>query len=276
MDLCILHGALVYNGILGATPNNNRSLQVEKTMMNRFIQQVESHKSFPELDTFFPGTTVGSINDTLVSSEMYIMHLKLLNTTNLGELLFNNDLVVPVGQMSQHALQTHEMESLMNMYQTILPDYNIFHVSRLCCRFGRAKLGNKLLSSRIAKSDRSSYVSANWLNNTMHAIYRPGYVRFFIKHNITLEKQNKDTLSVETLLAYIGWYKPHPEMNYLPSPVTLWYPECEPISASSFMPINRIACRCAQSESYMEFAGRPHNNGSAVTIIPIENINLMI
>ena len=33
-----------YNGILGGTPNNNRSLQVEKTMMNRFIQQMESHE----------------------------------------------------------------------------------------------------------------------------------------------------------------------------------------------------------------------------------------
>ena len=28
-----------YNGILGGTPNNSHSLQVEKTMMNRFIQQ---------------------------------------------------------------------------------------------------------------------------------------------------------------------------------------------------------------------------------------------
>ena len=133
-----------------------------------------------------------------------------------------------------------------------------------------------MLSSQIAKSDRSSYVSANWLNNTTYAIYRPGYVLFFFKHNITLEKQNKDKLSVQTLLAYIKWYKPHPEMNYLPSPVTLWYHECEPISASSFMPINRIACRCAQSQSYMEFPERPHNNGLAVTIIPIENLNLII
>jgi len=101
-----------YNGILGGTPNNNRSLQVEKTMMNRFIQQMESQESFPhlleELDSFFPATAVGSLSDTLVSSEMYIKHLQLLKTTDLSELIFNDDFVVLSGQMSQHALQTHE------------------------------------------------------------------------------------------------------------------------------------------------------------------------
>ena len=38
-----------YNGILGGTPNNNRQLQLEKTMMKRFIQQMESQKSFPHI-----------------------------------------------------------------------------------------------------------------------------------------------------------------------------------------------------------------------------------
>ena len=164
-------------------------------MNNRFIQQVESHISFPELDTFFPVTMVRSINDTLVSSEMYIMHL---NTTNLSELLFNNNLVVPVGQRSQHALQTHKMESLMKMYQTILPDYNIFHVSRLCWRFGRAKLGNKLLSSRIAKSDRSSYMSANWL--TTLCMQSIDLVMFVFSSSTTLHLKSKTQIHYQLSL----------------------------------------------------------------------------
>ena len=98
---------------------------------------------------------VGSVKDTLVSSDMYI---KLSNTTHLSELLLNNDLVVPMGQMSQHALQTLEILSLTEMYQTILPDYNVLHVSRLCYQFGRAKVGNKLLLSQVVRSDHSSYI----------------------------------------------------------------------------------------------------------------------
>lgn len=136
--------------------------------MNRFIQQMESQKSFPhflkELDSFLPVTTVGSVNDTLVSSDTYIKHLHLSKTTNLSELIFSDSLVVPIGQMLQHALQTHEVLCLVQMYQTIRPVFNVLHVSCLCYRFSRAKLGKKLLSSQMAKSDRSSYVCANWLN----------------------------------------------------------------------------------------------------------------
>jgi len=174
-----------------------------------------------------------------------------------------------------HSMHYRHMRScLTEMYQTILPVFNVLHVSRLCYRFSRAKLGSKLLSSQMARSDRSSYLCANWVNNTSHDICRPGYVQFFFKH-ITLEKPNKDKVFAQSLLACIGWYKPHPAKNYLHSSVTLWYPDLEPISAASFMPINRIACRCAQSQTYMEFTKRPYNSGQAVVIIPIDFVDLI-
>lgn len=69
--------------------------------------------------------------------------------------------------------------------------------------------------------------------------------------------------------------KQHPEKNFLPSPVTLWYPDLEPIGAASFMPVNRIACRCAQSQSYMTFTDRPYNNGQAVVIIPTDKVDII-
>ena len=264
-----------YNGILGGIPNNNHTLQVEKTMMNRFVQQMESHKSFSnlveEVDSFFPLNMVGSVSDTHVSSEMYIKHLQLLQTTKFSDLIFHDDLVLPASQISQHALQTHEKKYLTEMYQTILPDFNVLHVSRVCYRYSRAKLGNKLLSSQMARSDRSSYVCANWLNSTSSDMCRPGYVQFFFRHNITLESHNGDKISIQSHLAYIQWYKPHPERDFLHSPVTIWYPESEPVSAASFIPINRIACRCAQLQTHMEFVERPYNSGQAVIIIPIEN-----
>lgn len=82
-----------------------------------------------------------------------------------------------------------------------------------------------------------------------------------------LQNQNKEKVSVQTLLAYIGWYKP---------PITLWYPELEPTSAASFMPINRIACRCAQAQIHVEFTERPYNNGQTVFIIPISGVNMIM
>ena len=264
-----------YNGILGGTPNNNRSLQVEKTMINRFIQQMESHSSFPhllqELDSFFPASSVGSVQDASINSDMYIKHLELQKNTDLPQLIFHNDFVLPTGQMSQHALQTL---CLTQMYQEILPDFNILNVSRLCYRFSRVKVAGKLISSGMAKSDRSNYICANWLNNEAADPCRPGHVKFFFRHNIMLEKTDKDKVSVQALLAYIEWYKQHPEKKCFHPPTTLWYPDFEPTSDASFMPINRITCRCAQSQTYMTFSERPYNNGQAIVIIPIDKVDI--
>ena len=38
-----------YNGVLGKTPNNNRSMDIERTMVIRFIQQLESKEYFGQL-----------------------------------------------------------------------------------------------------------------------------------------------------------------------------------------------------------------------------------
>ena len=80
---------------------------------------------------------------------------------------------------------------------------------------------------------------------------------------------------LNVLLAYIGWYKTHPEANYLHSLVSVWYPEIESLSAVSFMPVNRVACRCVQVQTHMGFPERPYNNGEGVIVIPISAINIM-
>ena len=85
---------------------------------------------------------VGSVSDTAVSSEVYIKHLKLSRTTNFEELFLHNGLVVPIGQMSQHALQTHEISYLTQLYNTNLSGYKALHISRLCYRFSRCTLGS--------------------------------------------------------------------------------------------------------------------------------------
>ena len=99
---------------------------------------------------------------------------------------------------------------------------------------------------------------------------RPGCIKFFFKHNVALHTQNGERKCIESLLAYIGWYKVHPERNFIPLLATLWYPESEPLCADSFIPISRISSRCAQAEVFMNFPQRPYNSGKVVVIIPLE------
>lgn len=86
---------------------------------------------------------------------------------------------------------------------------------------------------------------------------------------MTVKTQSNETLSFDTFMAYIDWYQMHPEKRYLHSPITIWRPDFEPLSAASFMPIKRIVCRCVQTQTHMEFNERPFNNGQAVVIIPV-------
>lgn len=267
-----------YNGVLGGMPNNNRTLQVEKTMMTRFIQQMVSIPTH-ELQHLLMKETVGSVSDTLTNSEMYIKQLQYTRTTSLRMLFASNDLASPVGRMSQHALQPYEVQCLTKMYETTFSDCNVVHVSCICYRFSRAKLGSKLVSSQMARSDRSSYICANWLGDSLSIDsvsdnWRPGCIKYFFKHNVTIEKDSGEKESFQSLLAYVGWYKSHPEKNFIPSPVTLWWPEYEPLCAASFIPICRIASRCAQAKVYMEFTARPYNSGQTIVIIPLTLVHL--
>lgn len=271
------------NGLLGKTPNNKRSLQIEKTMMTRFVEQMESPQSLPqlsELNQFFPTMTVGSLSETHTSSELFIKHTHLSRGTNLPELNFGcvDDLIYPIGQMYEHALQQYQVDFLTRMYQAVVTDGTVLHVSPLCRRFARVKIVDKMYASQMAKSDRASYICAHWLGDNnqtidLHAACRPGQVQYYIKHNVVL-KRSSEQIPMSFLLAFTEWYKQHPEKNYLLSPVTLWSPDFGCISEASFLPICRIAGRCMQLKTPMDFPERPYNNGSTIGITPIGCANL--
>ena len=106
-----------------------------------------------------------------------------------------------------------------------------------------------------------------------HYVVQERYFNFF-NHFMRITK-NGQTTRHYSLLAFIRWNKIHPEKNYLLSPVTFWSPAYEPVSCASFLPMCRIAARCAQVQTYMQFSERPHNNGQAVITIPVQNCNML-
>jgi len=65
-------------------------------------------------------------------------------------------------------------------------------------------------------------------NNKLYVIQENFFFCFEASYHCPTYKQNKKLLLTCLHLA-IGWYKIHPERNYLFSPLTLWSPEYEPI-----------------------------------------------
>ena len=125
------------NGILGRTPNNKESL---KTLITRFIQHIESSRSFPHFTTElenFSSNKVDSINESCTDANIYIKHIELSNTVNLFDLAFDNSLIEPIGYMTLHTLQMEEVTCLRQMYEAMFlnSQSKIVHISSLCYRF---------------------------------------------------------------------------------------------------------------------------------------------
>ena len=68
--------------------------------------------------------------------------------------------------MTLHTLQMEEVTCLRQMYEAMFlnSQSKIVHISSLCHQFSRVKLANMLVSSKLAKSDRSIYIYAKWIN----------------------------------------------------------------------------------------------------------------
>ena len=96
---------------------------------------------------------IGSLSETRTSSHVFVKRTHLSRGTNLPELTFGcvDDLIYPVGQMYEHALQQYQVDFLTRMYHAVVTDGTILHVSPLCHRFARVKIVDKTCISNGKK-----------------------------------------------------------------------------------------------------------------------------
>ena len=283
MDQHTPHGALALSaamhGILGSMPNNNKSLAIEKTMIKRFIQQMEHSNcnttSFSsEFSSFFPEILSGSLSEPITQvSLVELMYLSM--PIPISNIIYNNS---PIGPVREHAMNDNLVKCLTAMYEVLFSGCTITHTTSLCQRFVRVKVGNILYSSKLARTDRNSFVCAHWLKSDAGSIdtsllCRSSCVQYFIRHNIQLQR-NSEQFTEYMYLAVVQWYKEHPEKMYFHLPNTVCFPDYVPLSEAAFIPISRIASRCAQTELKMSFPERPYHNGMAVIICPLSANNV--
>lgn len=242
-----------------------------------YSTNVANQEIVTELAPFFPGSVKDSISETIASATS-VDQMLLSKPVPISEVVYGNSIVNPLGPMTEYAMDDALVESLTIMYTLTLRDHTLVHVSCLCRRFVWVKLAGKLYSSQLAKIDRNNFICATWLGSDNKSIdtatsCRPGCIQFFLKHTTTVQYNHKQSL-LTTYLTFVQWYKVHPEKNYLYTPNTIWYPDYEPLSEASFMPISRITCRCMQGEHMMLFPERLFNNAKVIVINPISCANL--
>ena len=79
-----------------------------------------------------------------------------------------------------------------------------------------------------------------------------GVVQYFLKHE-TMIKNTIESKTVVHVFAYVNWKQNHPNVDWFGISSTVCLDMFENESCSSFIPIQRISCRCAHVLTEINF-----------------------
>ena len=88
----------------------------------------------------------------------------------------------------------------------------------------------------------------------------------FIQHHIIVQKEAEADETISHILACVEWYMDHPRRDWLHPSIIISSAVYEMDSASYFMPVSRIAARCASVKTTFEF---DYGEDSVVISVPL-------
>ena len=118
--------------------------------------------------------------------------------------------------------------------------------------------GEHFLSAK-SKSQCSAVVMASWYDSNGQVSIqsgtsnRFGIVQYFMKHTHRIDVEDElNTFTItDHLFAKVAWYGKHPREDHFPHPVRVVTTLFETEGPASFLPVSRIASRCAISNKQL-------------------------
>lgn len=149
-----------------------------------------------------------------------------------------------------------EVAILEHMYSLLYPT-SIVNFTRFYFQYKKLVINNEEFLCENSLSKRSSTIAAKWpgvlcVDPSGEAPLRVAQVHAYIEHNVVLNK-NGETTSLPHVLAKVSWYMDHPKRDHLRSTVTICSTTFDSVTSASFLPVARIAGRCAIAKSVLKF-----------------------
>lgn len=234
-----------YNGLLGAQPNNNRSIEMQ--LIKRFIDDNEnlellsSAKNVDHAEIFY---------DVVVRQAQEFLSV-------VGE----NDhlepptcVLAPKSTLGQLAIE--EVDALYLVYSkmyghVLFDDHSMLTTFK---KFSHLSWHGKQITSICYKgSHHVPYVYANYSFGDDEPLdLRPARVLYYMQHHMILDPSNPPQPHV---FAVVCWPQIHPSRGKIGKPVEIWCNDLyEPNINKRFLPISRIHSRLAIAHDtvYME------------------------
>ena len=228
-----------YNGLLGSTPNNNRSIECQ--IMQRMLRENEalhlySEDNIPEslLHCFPQMQHAGSVAETMVDPD--IIHNNETNSWTLDN--SSSESVISLPKCKTHyALRDIQKRKIVNMYKILYKVDNV-EIAQTCFAYKSLTINGYRLSNYKNKSTSASIVMTYYdpLSFRKCATLRAARINQFYKHCVTINNEVKSHL-----LAYLSWYLEHPKSSSHDKPVTIWYQDL--FQANSIIPVQLINSR---------------------------------
>ena len=257
-----------YNGLLGAFPNNNKSIEVQ--LMNRFcndrvLMEIQPPSAFSdELSSLIPhsGKEVGTLLDISrnVSNEEHSYF------EDLNQPCSKFHVVLPK-YYSKQLFTSEEVHQLELLYSKCYIGSTI-NINSAFRKYKTIKVNDTQLGCHKSRSTSSSIVLAKW-DHLLYAIpysvdrfeHRPIKINYFAAHVFEIDGQNRSQILVS-----VSWYKKHKDKDCFGKPITIW--ECDLFETSCFdlIPLAYVICRTVSLVDVLDTTG-----SNALIICPCIN-----
>lgn len=239
-----------YNGVLGAMPNNNRSIEVQ--LMKRFLQDnlilsVPLPQEFSEDFTpLFPSAQQsGSLADTLSTESP-------LDSKGWTLQSLEPSLHLPK-YCTHHVLDSSQKECLTELYSRLHSvSQSDISINSVYFRYSSVEIYGKTIGSFNSRTATSSMVvircDSNLLTShgssltsaTGNISYRVARINFICKHVADVHGVPKSHILVS-----LSWFKCHPKTTNFGQSVSVWYHDIfELETLHNLIPIHFVHSRC--------------------------------
>ena len=163
--------------------------------------------------------------------------------------------------LSEYVMTCDEIENLRGMYVALYPTKEISHLNRVCAKMNKISFGGELLSSEFGNSNRNSCISAFWKSPQHTQLQlRIGHIQYMLKHKATIQNE-----TVEHIVAYVHWFKKHPEEMYFGSSAYVVRNDFYQHTTFCYIPIQRLNARMCFGKTTI-YPASPNSENVTVAI----------
>ena len=227
-----------YNGLMGSTPHNNRSIECQ--MMQRIIREnqalILSEENIPEvlLQCFPKKDQSGSLAETMTYSDNAAIRVSTSYTLDAIQSVIS----LPKYKYNT-VLSNTQKRNITKLYCSLYDvSTNNIEIAQTCFVYKSVQFKGVRFGSYKDRTSCSSIVMTKFDPGTFlqSTISRAARVNKFYEHTVNINGELK-----VHLLAYLSWFEEHPQKCVYGKPVTIYYDDL--FQHTSFIPIQCITSR---------------------------------